>query len=123
MKAPSKLVKCAKCGKTIELSELSYTTKSTTFSDGVKAEVVFFRCPHCNEIYLVSILDYWGKKLQQKYLKAVDAYRACYNSGSASEATLNQKLNKVETLKDEAIAYQKEILNKYKDSLPEGILD
>ena len=119
MKEQSVIV-CDKCQYEFESGSIEFK-KTHTKIDGKDFEIVYFKCPNCNEVYVVCMLDYWGKKLQNKYVAAMDSYRKAFNS-PFEESKLEQKLRKVETLKDEAMSYQNELLHKYKDAIPEGIL-
>lgn len=110
---------CNECNAEFSAHDLKFNTIPTDI-EGKSFEVVYYRCPECGKAYVVCILDYWGKKLQKKYVDAMDSYRKQYRT-EGNESKLAQKLKKVEALKNEAMAYQNELLHKYGDLLPEGI--
>lgn len=109
---------CEECSHKFTREDLKFHERSTTV-DGKKMKVVFYKCPDCLKVFVVAILDYQGEKLQNNYVKALDAYRKYVKSGVRSETLIRQKLEKVENLKKMAIDYQNEILHKYRGLIPE----
>lgn len=112
------VIECDVCKKEINPKELEFLKDKVTL-EGTEFEVVGYKCPECGKVYVVCMLDYWGKKLQDRYLAAMDNYRKCYNK--TSSIILQQKLSKVEHLKKEAMEYQHQLLSKYGETLPEGL--
>lgn len=115
----SNVIICDYCQKEFNSSELAFNSVNTTV-DNKEFEVVYYKCPHCAKVYVIAMLDYWGKKLQKNYVNAVDSYRAGYRA-QLSPIKLQQKYEKMETLKEQAMSYQKEILHKYGELLPEEL--
>lgn len=115
-----KSVCCDSCNEEIDLSTLKFKEGKVKI-DNREMTVVYYKCPKCDETYVISLLDYWGKKLQNKYLKSMDAYRKAYASMS-DPVKLQQKLRSIEGIKEEALAYQKTLLEKYGDLIPEEAL-
>lgn len=120
MEGMSNRIVCDDCSKELEPAEIEFkhvdiVINETTF------EVVFYNCPSCGRAYVVCMLDYWARKLQKKYISAIDGYRTAYN-GDASKVMLKQKAKKVEVAKSEAMSYQQELLQKYGTFIPEGSL-
>lgn len=113
------IIVCDECGAEFATDELKFNTIPTEI-EGKSFEVIYYRCPDCGKAYVVCMLDYWGKKLQQKYIDAMDSYRKQFRA-QGNTPKLTKKLEKVEALKNEAMAYQNELLHKYGNLLPEGI--
>lgn len=111
------IIVCDECGKEFEAKQIEFKTIRITL-ESKEFEVVFYCCPECHKAYIVCMLDYWGKKLQDKYISALDNYRlACHRQ--ASKPILKQKLKKVEVLKTEAMEYQNKLLTEYGSLIPE----
>lgn len=120
MEGLSNTIVCNDCSREFEPSEIEFKHVDVVINE-TTFEVVFYTCPSCGKAYVVCMLDYWGKKLQSKYISALDGYRAAYNS-EAPKTLLEQKARKVEALKNEALSYQNELLQKYGALIPEGSL-
>ena len=115
-----KMIYCEECKAEFMPSDIWFKHANAMVDDR-QFEVVYYKCPNCGEAYVVCMLDYWGKKLQNKYVVAMDSYRKAFNN-PFEKSKLEQKLRKVEAFKDEAMTYQNELLHRYKDAIPEGIL-
>ena len=113
------IIICDECSAEFSTQDLKFNTATTKVEDK-SFDVVYYKCPKCGKAYVVCMLDYWGKKLQQKYVDAMDSYRKQYKMQGNTQK-LAQKLEKVEALKNEAMAYQNELLHKYGNLLPEEI--
>lgn len=114
------VVYCEECNREFNPSEIEFRHANTTIGDK-QFEVIYYKCPSCDKTYVVCMLDYWGKKLQDKYVRAIDNYRKLYKN-SMNEAKLKQKLEAIEVMKDEAMSYQNELLKAYRDLIPEEVL-
>ena len=114
------IIVCDECKEEFDARSIEFKTANHTINN-TKYEVVYFICNNCKKPYIVCMLDYWGKRLQDTYVRSLDAYRKSFQKGAA-EIVLKQKLEKVEKSKAEAMTYQKETLSKYKNLVPEGIL-
>lgn len=120
MQNTNNIIVCDECGSKFEANSIDFKKKQVTI-ENKSFEVVYYRCITCQKVYIVCMLDSQGKKLQNKYIETVENYRKLYAKrlGSVgSTAKLDQKLNKIETLKNEAMAYQNELLHRYRDLLP-----
>ena len=120
MEGVSNLIVCDKCSQEFEAKSIEFKTVETVI-ENKKFEIVFYSCPNCKEVYIICMLDYWGKKLQQKYIAALDGYRLAHHKQSA-KTILEQKLEKAKSLKEEAMMYQNKLLHKYESLIPEEIL-
>lgn len=116
------IIVCDECSKEFPANEIEFKTVTDVVVEDKKFEIIFYCCPECKKAYLVCMLDYWGKKLQEKYISALDGYRLAYHN-NASKPILKQKLKKVEVLKNEAMEYQNELLKNYGNLIPEGIFN
>lgn len=113
------IVVCNECkaefeARQIEFKEAQALVRDKTF------KTIYYKCPACGKVYVVCLLDYQGQRLQNKYVEALDNYRNMYVK-RLNPARLQQKLEKIEKLKAEALAYQNELLHNYGDLLPEEI--
>lgn len=112
------VIVCDECSAEFLPTEIEFQEKEVDI-EGTMYKIVFYKCTKCGKAYVVCMLDYWGKKLQDKYISAMDKYRA--SIGKVSQTILKQKLEKVEELKNEAMEYQNDILHRYGDLIPEEI--
>ena len=113
------IIVCDECKAEFSANQIEFKHADAVV-DNKTFDVVYYKCTECGKVYIVCMLDYWGKKLQKKYVDAMDSYRKQYRApGNTSK--LDKKLQKVEALKNEAMAYQNETLHKYGNLLPEGI--
>lgn len=111
---------CDFCGESFNPKEISFKTIEATVKEK-SFEVVYYKCTKCEKSYVVCMLDYWGKKLQTKYVKAMDSYRKAYNNGE-NVIKLEQKQATLERLKKEAMDYQNKVLKAYGELIPEELL-
>lgn len=114
-----KMISCDECKAVIAPDNIEFNHANAMVDDR-QFDVVYYKCPTCGKAYVVCMLDYWGKKYQDKYVEALDRYRAACKR-NVSPIILKQKLTKVEILKEEAMAYQNETLHRYGNLLPEEI--
>lgn len=114
------LISCDECKADFAADKIEFKHIDAVV-DEKQFEVVYYKCPTCGKVYVVCMLDYWGKKLQDKYVRAIDNYRKLYKN-SMNEAKLKQKLEAIEVMKDEAMSYQNELLKAYRDLIPEEVL-
>lgn len=117
---PKPVIVCDACSHEFDAKKIEFKTAKTKI-DGKELEVTFYKCPNCGQNYVISIMDYWGKKLQQQYIDAESSYRKLYHSSFYNEDRMRQKLDKAEQLKDKALSYVKDLLQKYGELLPEEI--
>lgn len=113
------LISCDECKADFAADKIEFKHTDAVV-DEKQFEVVYYKCPTCGKVYVVCMLDYLGKRHQDKYVAAIDSYRAALKRG-VSPIKLKQKLAKVEALKEEAMAYQNETLHRYGNLLPEEI--
>ena len=113
------VIVCDECNNEFNPHEIEFKIAKAKIEEK-DYEVTYYKCPVCERVYVVCMLDYWGKKLQDKYVDALDQYRSAINK-KATPAILEQKHTKMEYFKQEALAYQQEILHIYGNSLPEEI--
>lgn len=113
------LISCDECKADFAADKIEFKHTDAVV-DEKQFEVVYYKCPTCGKVYVVCMLDYWGKRHQDKYVDALDSYRAALKRDE-SPVKLKQKLAKVEALKEEAMAYQNETLHRYGNLLPEEI--
>ena len=114
------LISCDECKADFVADKIEFKHTDAVV-DEKQFEVVYYKCPTCGKVYVVCMLDYWGKKLQDKYVRAIDNYRKLYKN-SMNETKLKQKLEAIEVMKDEAMSYQNELLKAYRDLIPEEVL-
>ena len=110
---------CDECKAEFMPSDIEFKRTNTAVKDK-QFEVVYYKCPNCGKTYVVCMLDYWGKRLQDRCVEALDNYRIAYKR-NVSPTKLQQKLNRVEALKEEAMSYQNGVLHMYGSLLPEEI--
>ena len=113
------IIVCDECKAELMPSDIEFRHTDAVV-DEKQFEVIYYKCPTCGKVYVVCMLDYWGKKYQDKYVDALDSYRAALKR-DVSPIKLKQKLSKVKVLKEEAMAYQNETLHRYGNLLPEEI--
>ena len=115
------VIKCMNCGQEHTQKDLNFKTIDCVL-EGKKVQLVYYKCKNCNKPHLISILDYWGKKLQDRYIASVDSLAEYQRTHSVDKTAKGlQKQAAVEKNKAEALAYQEEILNKYINLIPEEI--
>ena len=113
------LIACDECKADFAADKIEFKHTEAVV-DEKQFKVVYYKCPNCGKVYVVCMLDYWGKRYQDKYVDALDSYRVALKR-DVSSIKLKQKLAKVEALKEEAMAYQNETLHRYGNLLPEEI--
>lgn len=114
--ARESLIVCDECSSEFEPQSIEFKKSVTNIGDK-KFEVVYYKCPSCGKIYTVCMLDYMGRKLQEKYVTAVKEYRLAIDKRTNS-VKLQQKAAKIEKRKVDAMHYQQKILKQYGNLLP-----
>lgn len=114
------IIVCDECKAEFETKQIEFKETQARVEDKT-FKVIYYKCPTCGELYVVCLLDRQGQRLQNKYVAALDNYRNIYKKRMKNPAKLQQKLQKIEKLKDEALAYQNELLCNYGNLLPEKI--
>lgn len=113
------IIVCDECKAEFMPSDIEFKHTNAVV-DEKQFEVIYYKCPTCGKVYIVCMLDYWGKRHQDEYVDALDSYRAALKR-NVSPVKLKQKLAKVEVLKEKAMIYQNETLHRYGSLLPEEI--
>lgn len=107
-------VKCEKCEKTSTLEEVSPITIEYRSSDNVKMTVTYWRCPKCNEPYIVVLADEKWKRLQFKLIEHQARMRKIATTGRTPDQALQ---NKGLSLKKDMDTYHTQLKDKYAEEV------
>lgn len=119
------VIVCDICNCEFEDSDIDIKKATTKLKDKT-FEVVFYKCPKCGKPYVICLLDYQASKLQKAYVDARNKFiklQNKYEQSAASILRLEQKQEKIENLKKEALDYQKTLIEQYANLLPEEIFN
>lgn len=56
-----KMISCDECKVVIASDNIEFKHANAKVDDR-QFEVVYYKCPTCGKVYVVCMLDYWGKK-------------------------------------------------------------
>lgn len=94
MKKQLGLIFCDQCG--YEFPALAVNIKQSDLSiGGTTVQVVYFRCPSCNKVYLIQILDNKCIVLRKEFLKQKARWQANVGRNNDTEVVSGQYVSMV----------------------------
>jgi hypothetical protein len=118
MEKAKRIIKCDECGHKFDVGKVNATKVEDIKVDGKKFNITYFKCEKCNKIYLVEMIDFRANRLKEKYLNSAAKYSNYKKYNSKNKAIINELKNTLEKNKDEAIRYQKYLIDKYESIIP-----
>lgn len=113
------IIKCDECGYEKPFREIETTTKEIKV-DNQKMTITYFKCEECGKLYVVELLNFMATKKKEKYLRIMNSLEKKRARGTKiSEARLAEAIQ----VKDDAIAYQKWLIDKYESMIPLDALE
>lgn len=94
MKKQLSLIFCDSCGYEFPASAVNIKQSDLSI-DGTTVQVVYFRCPSCNKVYLIQILDKKCTVLQQEFLKQKARWQANVGRNNDTEVVSGQYVSMV----------------------------
>lgn len=94
MKKQLGLISCDQCGYEFPASAVNIKQSDLSI-DGTTVQVVYFRCPSCNKVYLIQILDKKCIVLQQEFLKQKARWQANVGRNNDTEVVSGQYVSMV----------------------------
>lgn len=88
------LIFCDSCGYEFPASAVNIKQSDLSI-DGTTVRVVYFRCPSCNKVYLIQILDKKCIVLQQEFLKQKARWQANVGRNNDTEVVSGQYVSMV----------------------------
>jgi len=115
MRKRSGLIICDQCGYKFSVSAVNIKQSDLSIG-GTTVWVVYFRCPSCNKVYLIQILDNKCIVLQQEYLKQKARWQANVGRNNDVEVVSRQYVSTV--AKQKHLADRIEMLKqRYEDKI------
>ena len=94
MKKQLGLIFCGQCGYEFPASAVNIK-RSDLSIDGTTVQVVYFRCPSCNKVYLIQILDNKCIVLQQEFSKQKARWQANVGRNNDTKVVSGQYVSMV----------------------------
>jgi len=94
MKKQLGLIFCDQCGYEFPASAVNIKQSDLSI-DGTAVQVVYFRCPSCNKVYLIQILDNKCIVLQKEFLKQKARWQANVGRNNDTEVVSGQYVSMV----------------------------
>lgn len=113
------IIKCDECGYEKPFREIETTTKEIKV-DNQKMTITYFKCEECNKLYVVELLNPMAQNKKNKYLRIMNSIEKKRARGlRISESRIAEAIR----IKDDAIAYQKWLIDKYESMIPLDALE
>lgn len=110
LKQCEKEIVCDKCNEIFSINTVELQNANVKNENAERMEVIYFTCPACNEVYVVSIHDMKAKVLYRQYHNALEKIQKLNALGQrASSKTIKE----LDELKNNYLAYQFRLKNKY----------
>lgn len=77
-KGKKKMCSCDQCKKLFPIEDGMLKQSKNANENGEAMDVTYFSCPHCDKVYIVSIIDKEARKRQRAHdasVKMLDNYR------------------------------------------------
>lgn len=113
------LVQCNVCKKFFSMEKIKIKEKKNVRLNEERADLIYYRCPKCKQIYIVGIMTEDAKRLQERH-------RECINNVTKmimdKQTPTEDMIKLVEESKKANIDYQKNLVQQYSDIIPYDIL-
>ena len=117
--AKNVLVQCNVCKKFFSMGKIKVKERHNIKLDKERADLFYYRCPKCKQIYIVGIMTDEAKRLQNKHKECADnVTKMIMNKQIPTE----DMIKLVEQSKKANIEYQKNLVKQYSDIIPYDIL-
>ena len=112
------IVKCEKCKNEHRMADVQIKEQVIKI-DNKKLTVVYYRCPSCDELFIVGLLDFHANKLKEKCERQYARIKQYEQRGQVCPLAIKKEY---ERCKQVNISHQKSMIDQYKERIPRDVL-
>ena len=116
-------VKCEECQDEFEFNNLEVIEKPNVKIDNETFTVLYYKCPTCGTVHIVGMLNYRANRIKDAYFSACDSVRKFSQGHKLPKAIMDQKLQRMNELKQENIEFQKQLISLYGHRIPQSVFE
>lgn len=116
-------VKCEECQDEFEFNNLEVIEKPNVKIDNETFTVIYYKCPTCGTVHIVGMLNYRANRIKNAYFGACDSVRKFSQGHKLPKAIMDQKLQRMNELKQENIEFQKQLISLYGHRIPQSVFE
>ena len=116
-------VKCEECQDEFEFNNLEVIEKPNVKIDNETFTVIYYKCPTCGTVHIVGMLNYRANRIKNAYFSACDSVRKFSQGHKLPKAIMDQKLQRMNELKQENIEFQKQLISLYGHRIPQSVFE
>ena len=116
-------VKCEECQDEFEFNNLEVVEKPNVKIDNDTFTVIYYKCPTCGTVHIVGMLNYRANRIKNAYFSACDSARKFSQGHKLPKAIMDQKLQRMNELKQENIEFQKQLISLYGHRIPQSVFE
>lgn len=116
-------VKCEECQDEFEFNNLEVIEKPNVKIDNETFTVIYYKCPACGTVHIVGMLNYRANRIKNAYFSACDSVRKFSQGHKLPKAIMDQKLQRMNELKQENIEFQKQLISLYGHRIPQSVFE
>ena len=116
-------VKCEECQDEFEFNNLEVIEKPNVKIDNDTFTVIYYKCPTCGTVHIVGMLNYRANRIKNAYFSVCDSVRKFSQGHKLPKAIMDQKLQRMNELKQENIEFQKQLISLYGHRIPQSVFE
>ena len=116
-------VKCEECQDEFEFNNLEVIEKPNVKIDNETFTVIYYKCPTCGTVHIVGMLNYRASRIKNAYFSACDSVRKFSQGHKLPKAIVDQKVQRMNELKQENIELQKQLSSSYGHRIPQSVFE
>ena len=116
-------VKCEECQDEFEFNNLEVIEKPNVKIDDDTFTVIYYKCPTCGTVHIVGMLNYRANRIKNAYFSACDSVSKFSQGHKLPKAIMDQKLQRMNELKQENIELQKQLISLYGHRIPQSVFE
>lgn len=116
-------VKCEECQDEFEFNNLEVIEKPNVKIDNDTFTVIYCKCPTCGTVHVVGMLNYRANRIKNAYFSACDSVRKFSQGHKLPKAIMDQKVQRMNELKQENIEFQKQLISLYGHRIPQSVFE
>ena len=115
--------KCEECQDEFEFNNLEVIEKPNVKIDNETFTVIYYKCPTCGTVHIVGMLNYRANRIKNAYFSACDSVRKFSQGHKLPKAIVDQKVQRMNELKQENIKLQKQLISLYGHRIPQSMFE
>ena len=116
-------VRCEECQDIFVFSNLEVKEKSNIKIDDDTFTVIYYKCPTCGTVHIVGMLNYRANRIKNAYFSVCDSVSKFSQGHKLPKAIVDQKVQRMNELKQENIELQKQLISLYGHRIPQSVFE